>query len=186
MLDELTKKVQLLANLATIAIAILLCFAVTRRSFLPAPAPPPQYAAPAPPTTAQIHAGEKVALPGIDWTKNDRTLLMALSQGCHFCTASAPFYQRLTQALAGQKNVGVVALLPQPVDNARSYLTSLGVSIADVRQVSFDTLGVVGTPTLILVNREGVVIDAWRGQLPAYKEEEVLNRLKCDATRPCA
>ncbi|MFL6209948.1 MAG: peroxiredoxin family protein [Pyrinomonadaceae bacterium] len=180
MLNELTKKVQLLANLATIVIAILLCFAVTRRSVFPEP---PKYAEPAP--FVPVHAGTKLALPGIDWAKNERTLLLALSQGCHFCTASAPFYQRLTQELSGQKNIGLVALLPQPVDNARTYLTSLGVAVADVRQVPLDALGVVGTPTLILVNKEGVVIDAWRGQLPSNKEQEVLSQLKCDAAQPC-
>ena len=181
MLNNLANKVQLLAHLATILIAILLGIAITQQYFLAKQA---RYPEPAP--FAPLHAGARLPVPGIDWTKNERTLLIALSRGCHFCSASAPFYKRLTQELSGQKEVGLVAAFPQPVDDARSYLSNLGVSIADVRQLRLDSLGVLGTPTLILVNREGVVINAWRGQLPSAKEDEVFSQLKCRTGQQCS
>ena len=179
-LNNLANKVQLLAHLATILIAILLGIAVTEQYFL---AKQTRYPEPTP--FVALRAGARLAVPGIDWTKNDRTLLMALSRGCHFCSASAPFYKKLTQELSARKDVGMVAAFPQPVDEAQNYLSTLGVSISDVRQLRLDSLGVLGTPTLILVNREGVVINAWRGQLPPDKEEEVLNQLKCDPGQQC-
>ena len=173
-LKNLTKKVALLANLATIAIAILLGIAVGQLHSLATPtrymeetrAAAPQTGTAAPMPAALLHVGTRLPIPGIEWTKNERTLVIALSEGCRYCLASGPFYQRLTKEVSGSKNIGVVAVFPQPVNDARNYLNSLGVSVADIRQVSFDALGVIGTPTLILVNKEGVVINAWRGQLP--------------------
>ena len=185
MFDKLTKKVEFLAHLATIAIAILLGIAVTQQYFARTPAATNGMRYPEPSQYAQVRAGAKLSVADVDWGKNDRTLLLTLSQGCHYCSASAPFYRRLTQETAGRKDVGLVAVLPQPVEDGRSYLSGLGVEVADVRQAPLDSLGVVGTPTLILVNKQGVVIDSWRGQLPPFKEEEVLNQLRCGKTQPC-
>jgi hypothetical protein len=192
-LNNLLKKVALLANLATIAIAILLGVAVVQLHSLAKqprfagptrPAAPPQARTTAPQPSEPLRIGTK--LPGSEWARNERTLLIALSEGCRYCSDSGPFYQRLTREVSGKKNIGVVAVLPQVVNEGRDYLTSLGVSIADVRQVSLDDLGVIGTPTLILVNKEGVVTNAWRGQIPSHKEDEVLNRLKCGNERQCS
>jgi hypothetical protein len=194
MLNNLISKLQLLANLATIAIAILLGIAVGQLHSLAKPVKNAQQVRSAAPQTRPgaslpfepLHAGTRVPLPGIDWAKNERTLLIALSEGCRYCTASAPFYQRLTKEVSVARKIGVVAVFPQSVLEARNYLSTLGVSVADVRQISLDELGVIGTPTLILVNKEGVVTKSWRGQLPPNKEEEVLRQLKCGADSQCS
>ena len=193
-LNNFLKKVALLANLATIAIAILLGIAVgqlhslaksTKNAQPTRPAAPPTRSA-MPIPSEPLRIGTKLPISGIEWAKNERTLLIALSEGCRYCSDSGPFYQRLTREVSGKKNIGVVAVLPQAVNEGRDYLTSLGVSVADVRQVSLDDLGVIGTPTLIIVNKEGVVTNAWRGQIPSNKEDEVLNRLKCGNDRQCS
>ena len=193
-MNNVVKKVALLANLATIAIAILLGIAVSQlhslakatRYMAPTRSAAPQARTTAPPPSESLRVGAKLPIPGIEWARNERTLLIALSEGCHYCSASGPFYQRLTKEVSGKKNIGVVAVLPQAVNQARNYLNSLGVSLADVRQASLDDLGVIGTPTLILVNKEGVVTNSWRGQLPSNKEDEVLNQLKCGTNLQCS
>src|SRR5437899_30573 len=43
--------------------------------------------------------GSDVSLPGINWSESNETVVLALSNKCHFCTESAPFYQRLTAEL---------------------------------------------------------------------------------------
>jgi hypothetical protein len=186
-LNNLLKKVDLMANLATIAIAILLGIAIFQhysQAKVTSNAEPPKSAEAK--TIEPVRAGEKLPVPGIEWAKNERTLLLALSQGCRYCSASAPFYKRLAKEISGQKNIGVVAVFPQSVTDARTYLNGLGIAFADVRQVPLDSLGVLGTPTLILVNKEGVVTNAWRGQLPSNKEDEVLSQLKCGTERQCS
>jgi hypothetical protein len=46
-----------------------------------------------------------------------------------------------------------------------------------IRQAPPSSLGVQGTPTLLLVNKEGVITSSWRGKLPSEKELEVMARL---------
>lgn len=123
----------------------------------------------------QLQPGTKIELTGVDWKKNGQTLILALSDKCHFCTESAPFYQRLVKQ---RGKTSLVAVLPQPVDQGRKYLEGLGVAIDDVRQVSFPAVGLRGTPTLILADNNGVAIESWMGKLPPNREEDLLERLR--------
>ena len=161
------KRVELLANLAIVLLAVVIGTVLVQRFFHR------ESASSKPPAIA---AGVQVTLPGVDWKQNHKTLLVAIQQGCHFCTDSAPFYQRLVDA-ADRKGVRLVAVLPQSTDEGRRYLTTLGVHIADVRQAPLSSLQVSGTPTLILVDENGRVSAAWVGKLPPDKETEVLGRL---------
>jgi hypothetical protein len=51
------------------------------------------------------------------------------------------------------------------------------VHVDDVKQVPLNTLGVRGTPTLLLVNDAGVVTDVWTGKLQPDQEAQVLAAL---------
>jgi hypothetical protein len=115
-------------------------------------------------------------LPGIDWKGNGRTLVLAISTSCHFCTESAPFYRRL-QAEVG-KSVKLVAVLPQSATEAQQYLSGEGVQVTQVKQIELGELGVQGTPTLLLVNSSGVVTNIWAGKVRSEDEDKVLSTLK--------
>ena len=136
------------------------------------------------PESPAVTAGTRLSLQDVNWTENKRTLLMVLSDGCRFCTESAEFYKKLLQERAKRNDVRIVAVLPQEIRVARAYLNKLGVSVDDVMQSPLNVVGVKGTPTLILVDDEGVIRGSWLGKLPAEKELEVLNRLReSQATR---
>lgn len=165
MTGSLTRKLEVTANVAIVVVAAVLC-AVLVKTYLFAPTPQPQQ---------QSLVGARVPVPEVDWRGNGRTLLLVLQKGCRFCAESAPFYQRLARE-SGQ--VRLVAVLPQQVEESREYLRELDVPVAEVRQAPFKDLGIRGTPTLLLVNGEGVVTGSWFGKLPPDKEAEVLGRLK--------
>lgn len=167
-MSSLTRKLEVGANIAIILVALLLGAVLVKR-FLLAPTPQP---------SREISAGTKVALPGVDWGKNGRTLLLVLQKGCHFCSESAPFYQRLVRETSGRPGLAVVAVLPQATDEAKQYLGELNVPVQDIRQVSLSSLGVSGTPTLLLVDSQGAVLQAWVGKLPAEQEADVLNKVR--------
>jgi len=122
--------------------------------------------------------GTQIALPGVSWSDSDETVVLALSNKCHFCTESAPFYQKLTRELADKKNVRVVAVFPQDTSEGRKYLDGLNVPITEVAQATLDSLGVRGTPTLVIVDKNGTVQQSWVGRLTAERETEVLSRIK--------
>jgi hypothetical protein len=167
---NLTRRLEIAANIAIILVAILICGVLVKTYLL-------NDAAPSPPEQASL-AGTKVNVPEVDWRRNGRTLVLVLQKGCRFCTESAPFYQRLVQDAAQSGGVRLVAVFPHEVEEGRQYLREINVPVEELRQVKMQELGLRGTPSLVLVNGEGVVTDLWFGKLPPDKEEEVLNRLK--------
>ena len=121
--------------------------------------------------------GQRLALPGVDWEKNRRTLVLALQTGCRFCSESGPFYERLAEQRARFGETRFIAVLPQTPDESRSFLSQLGVRVDDIMQGSLANIGVRGTPTLLLVNSGGIVTEAWPGKLGPQAEQAVLSRL---------
>ena len=171
------KKIELLANLAIIAIALLLGIVLVKQYLLRGTPP----ALPAAPAEAGIRPGTKLELPGIDWTQSQQTLVLALSEGCRFCTESAGFYQRLAKEKArGEDSPRLIAVLPQEVGQGQAYLNQLGVAIDEVRQIQMSALGVRGTPTLILVDNQGTVKASWVGKLSEAKEADVMAHLRVE------
>jgi hypothetical protein len=124
--------------------------------------------------TTDALVGSLASVPDVNWTESKQTLLLVLRDGCHFCSDSAGFYQRLAKDRGVSANTRLIAVLPGDVDDSRRYLDGLGVPISEVRQAPLSKLGVSGTPTLLLVNDKGVVTKSWIGQLPTEKEEEVI------------
>ncbi|PYS89282.1 MAG: hypothetical protein DMF64_18185, partial [Acidobacteria bacterium] len=125
-----------------------------------------------------LKVGSTIPLAGMNWAQNKQTLLLVLRDGCHLCSDSAPFYQRLVKEQDAQSDTELAAVLPGTVADSRAYLNRLGVPIKDVRQTSLGALGISGTPTILLVNDQGVVTQAWVGRLPTDKEVEVITALR--------
>ncbi|MGI8641505.1 MAG: peroxiredoxin family protein [Pyrinomonadaceae bacterium] len=180
---------QFLSNIATVVIAILLCVITVKLFFptsptvniagMPGPNNVPgnstSSVTTAPPQITPI--GKAMPLENIDWKNNKKTLVLYIATTCRFCNESSPFYKRLVEKYADDKNVKLVAVLPQTVNEAKEHLKSLGVNINDVYNAQLRSIGVTATPTLLLVNDSGVVSEMWRGKLTTDKETEVLNKL---------
>jgi len=188
--SKLSRTVEIATNLSIMVVA-LIGATVLVKNYLIRPAMPTatvvrQGERPAPgdaqrtdrPASTGPAVGTQIALPGVNWSDSDQTVVLALSNKCHFCTESAPFYQKLTQELAGRKNVRVVAVFPQDTNAGKQYLDGLNVPITEVAQATLDSLGVRGTPTLVIVDKSGTVQQSWGGRLTAERETEVFSRIK--------
>lgn len=167
-MSRFPKKVELVANVAIIVVSILLGVVLITRFVFNRPLFTERA------VLDNIKVGTSMALPGVNWSEKNHHLILVLQKDCRFCEQSAPFYQRLIQQTAGRNDLQMIAVLPQDVDDSKKYLNDLGVSISNVKQVSPSSLGVRGTPTLILVNDTGVITHTWFGKLPPEKESEVL------------
>jgi hypothetical protein len=123
--------------------------------------------------------GSQIELDGVSWGRADRTLVLALSTRCRYCNDSADFYRRLAP-VAAAAGVPVVAVFPQSIDEARAQWASQNLPLTgvDFTQVSGGGLPVSGTPTLILVDRKGVVLRAWAGKQPASGEAEIIHAVQ--------
>lgn len=169
-MSSLTNRVEFLANIAIVVVAILLGL-VLIKSFLPTP--PSQSSAIERP---RILPGTKLTVDDVDWSKREQSLLMVLSTNCRYCTESIPFYQRLVQKKGARQDVQLVAVLPQIVGEAQKYLSDHAISVDGIKQTLPGADYARATPTLIIVDRTGAVVESWVGKLPPEKELEVLSR----------
>jgi hypothetical protein len=126
--------------------------------------------------TQSITFGTQLSLKDVKWNYHQNTIIFALSTSCHFCNESAPFYRDLVKKCA-HEHVHTIAVLPQPMQEASSYLRGEGVSLDEIKSASLGTIQVSGTPTLILVDQYGKVQDAWIGKLSLEQEKQVFSRL---------
>jgi len=174
-MNGFAKKLEILANIAIVVLAVLLGGVIVKRYFFTSA--PPESAAPAQsaaPAAAAIKPGANVQLADYNWSESDNTLVMVLSTTCHFCTESGPFYKRMMEARADKKKLRFVAVFPQDEEEARQYLQKLGVVADEIRTAPPTALGARGTPTLILTDSKGTAVNSWIGKLPAPKEDELL------------
>ncbi len=174
LMNLLFRRIELAANVAIILVAALLGAVLIKSYLINRPerrADTSQYA-------SQAADQKRLSLADVDWNKNGQTLVIAVSSTCHFCTESGSFYQELAKVHDGTQ---LLAVLPQPIDEGKRYLASLGVSVDDIRQASLASIAVRGTPTLMMVNSNGVIVNTWEGKLETVQEREVLNKIRSNS-----
>lgn len=164
---EFSRKLEIAANLAILILAGIIGFRLLGLHSGHSGAP----------AIRDLQAGSPVNLSSVDWHQNEHTLVVAVQVGCPFCTASSSFYKQLIDAAKG-KQIHIVVAAPQEVTETREYAGSIGLTGADIRQVSLAALQVRGTPTLILADSSGRAASVWRGKIPTAKEAGVLNEIR--------
>ena len=120
------------------------------------------------------------SLDGWDWGAHDRTVVLVLRKGCHFCEDSAPFYQRLvTKQQQDGSSTGIVAVFPDAADAVKEVVQSEGLGVRALAGVPLERLKVSGTPTVLMVDRNGTVLNAWIGMLSPRQELDVMRATAC-------
>jgi hypothetical protein len=165
-----TRRVEVSANVVIVVTGLLFALNYFR---------PGLFSRSAGPQPVTISTGAKLDLASVDWSAHDKTVVLALREGCHFCAESVPFYQRLTKAMAKAPQTHLFAVLPGDPADSKQYLNGLGVPVPvdDIRKHDLGNLKVPYTPTLLVLDRDGVVREVFVGKLSAAKETEVLNKL---------
>jgi hypothetical protein len=161
MSNNLSRISEWVVNLLSLALLVFISVVLVR-----------QHAGILPKHPATLKPGQAVPITGMDWSKKQHTLVLALQTSCHYCADSAPFYQELLK----QQDLGgwqAVAVLPQPVQQSLAYMQSRGYSIPRVFQMDLGSIGVSGTPTLLLVSQKGKLEKEWVGKLNPSGEDEV-------------
>lgn len=115
-----------------------------------------------------------------DWRSHRETLLLALRDGCHYCSESAPFYKRLTELehSGAIKNFHILAAFPDSQEIVTALLESEKLDLDSVSSVNFGELGVTGTPTAVLVDQSGRVLELWVGELNDIGQQTLIDKLR--------
>lgn len=160
--NNLRSNIELGAQIA-IAVAVVIAAGVlVKRNMFPSPANPGN--------RPRISAGEKLNVPNVDWAQNKKSLIFFLNKDCVYCTSSAPFYRQLI-AEGSKRNVKSLAILPNTDQEARDYVKSLELPIDTVQTGVLESYKIAGTPTVLFVDRQGIVRSVWFGAVPAREKE---------------
>lgn len=168
-------KLDTAANIAIIVVcamaAVALSLTIRDRLFPPRPpgAPP------------QVEKGERYdQLKNVVPAGSERALVVAVSPQCHFCNESLPFYKQLIDE-RNQKNSPVKFVAAVPTEQLKAEesqkFASAGVQVDNMVNIDFGSIKVPGTPTMLLVDKQGKVLDVWVGKLDEGGQKEVLQRL---------
>jgi len=133
------------------------------------------------PRLPEIQTGETFpALAQVVPAGADRALVVAVAPTCHFCEESMPFYKRLVDE-RNQKGsqTRVVAALAQESAKAgeQQNMANAGVQPDGLVVLDFKEVKVQGTPTILLVDRQGKVLNVWIGKQGSGGEDEILAAL---------
>lgn len=137
------QKLTLLSDAAVVLVALAFGYTLVRNSLL----------GPTSGAGESVKAGDQLPVLGAaPWGRHDRTLVLALKKGCHFCEDSAPFYKRLS---AGPTDTRLVAVFPDDAAEAKQVTQAEELDIETVSGFPLKRLKVAGTPTVILADAHG-------------------------------
>ena len=161
-------------NIAIVLVAIVLSALLVKKFFFQPAQQSPNY---------KLTTNAALRINGINWADSDRTVLLALSKDCKYCSASAEFYRRLAAGIASQTNTRLLAVFPEKQSEAEAYLKQLDIPIRELRYVSLSSLGIPNVPTLAILDRNGVVTDMWVGKFSPLEENDLMSKLGLENTR---
>lgn len=118
----------------------------------------------------QALMNSRIDVPNVNRNQNGSSLVFFLDKDCAYCTSSAPFYRQLLEEVA-KRNVNSLAILPNSIDEARNYLQSLKLPIENVRSASLASYNIPGTPTVLLLDHEGIVKNVWLGAMRGREKQ---------------
>jgi len=122
--------------------------------------------------------GEAIVLAPVDFNRAERTLLLVVRKGCRFCEESMPFYKRLGDDTVISKRVQLVIVAPDEELASREEFSTQQIRVDQVVKRSLSGLKVMGTPTAIVVNKQGRIEKVMAGRLDDKQQQELMSALK--------
>ncbi len=169
-MKKITKILEIASSIAVVIVSVVVLGFLARIVF---------WEQPGPRFSPGLEKGMTLAKVGdVDYGSSELTLLIALRTTCSYCEASLPLYRKLIDAGSrGPKPLHVIAVFSERSEEVANYLKAKDVEIDFVPEVNFDGLHISGTPTMILVNRDGAVKDFWIGKLPDSELDQFFQQL---------
>jgi hypothetical protein len=125
-----------------------------------------------------VREGERLSVTGYDWAQANTTALLAINSRCHFCEDSLPFYRTLGNVARHAKgSFRVIAVSTEPSETLTVYLQNHSVDLQGVYKYSLSKLGIRGTPTVLVLDRNGVVRSVFSGKLDRAREGQLMSRI---------
>jgi hypothetical protein len=136
------------------------------------------------PAEPAYRAGSRIDTP-VEWYQAaPYTLLLFERASCTACQTAQPFFKRLVDDIGATVRVVLVTSAGEADEDAQ-YARGLGLQAHSIR-TAVPGLQVRVTPTLVLVDRQGTILNAWEGVGPADKQTEIAAALTSRLASPSA
>ena len=128
---------------------------------------------------ALVHRGTRIVLPGFEWHDGIRHIFLLASATCPACNDGITFYRSLGKYAGDVPELRFVMAAAGDVEAVRNWADTHGIQydvLVDLRNaVSF---GFSLTPTLLLMDDDGVVTDVLLRRFSAEEESVLWERLR--------
>jgi hypothetical protein len=135
---------------------------------------------PVPGLQSGLRKGESFSLiPGIDYSKNSQTLVIAMSSKCEYCNESISFFKQLLDAnLENSNATRIVAVFPETAEEVWRYISEQQLNVNTIPGINFKALDLPGPPSAVLISNEGKVLNFWIGKPSKDAEKEMLDSIR--------
>lgn len=159
------KNLERITNIAVVIVAVLFVVGFFRHDFA------------AHKTLSRSFHAHKLQLASITEAPAKLNIVLGISTECPFCEKNVGFYKKLS-GLEKPGRLAFYTIFPQTKNEAKSYLQKKGIHPTGVISSSLAKYQINGTPTLVLVNDRGKVLQSWVGTLNSSKQAEVVRQIQ--------
>jgi hypothetical protein len=149
---KLKAAAEMISTAAVLAVAVLLCVSL----FLLYSSGP------------RLRPGLQIGSPfseisGLEYHKSPKTLVLVLDTKSS-CADCLDFYRHLVSVCDRPgSGVKVVGIFRESIDDVRRFIVNAQLDIATIPRVNLDKVSIPITPALVLINKDGKIIDFWLG-----------------------
>ena len=162
--------IEVASNVAVVVVALVVVISFIRG-----------YISPSPSVRLQGGLQKGIQFPqvmGIDFSKSQRTLLVALDPNCESCVESLPFFKSLADKLYNKSNEAkMIALFESSEEPTKRYILENQLKADAVFGADFKALNLSAIPAIILIDNQGTIIDFWLGKPSNSIEEQIIKQL---------
>ncbi len=122
---------------------------------------------------ASYAEGDHIDLDAAVYTRAAHTVILFARSNCGACEAAMPFHQSLVTLIAAHPTARIV--LVSPIDRTRELPYAHALGLGDDALVPWPTPAprVQAAPTIVLVDRTGLILGAWEGASTDAARQEI-------------
>jgi hypothetical protein len=128
-------------------------------------------------TTTGFEEGSSSQLPAEFYSSAGHTVLIFATTNCAACQRALPFHQQLLHSVANALETRARVVLTSPGDDPAAYAATLNVPATQVMTWDARHTTLRRVPTILIVDRNGVVVYAREGVLNDDQQRELIGKV---------
>lgn len=129
-------------------------------------------------TPPSYQVGDASSLPSAWRDAPGHTVLIFVTSNCDACRRSLPFHQAIAGAVGARPDLHLRIVLTSPGDDEAAYAAAIGVRADQVTRINARGTRLRRVPTILIVDRQGIVVEKKEGVLPETEQHALIEKLR--------